>query len=1023
MLDDNRVLPDLKSNETEATDIPWTGAAARNRLYTLTNPKTSDKAAEALSRNGSLQQEAFRTAGRLYLLPNINKDDVSVLRAGGTLADKRQSDILVAIKLADGTRKVLSLSVIARDYGTQQTFFGDRPLANPGYSSLKLSGNVVTGATNDRLDAFKVEQRLRYLGWSRFGEGTEASIELVGGYTRAIPSEIKVDGVFDSLDASALKAFYGATHFINGLASAGFNRLSTESTQVISSPASTGNFGWLNAYNAPHWMNLYTALPVATTGTREARSEFFADGTSRIHENYSTSWTHDLLKAWQVNYRAQGLTAPTLQLNGFSDPSFQVNAHGAGGHSVGMALDLGFSGLVSGGPGSVQEDKTDRNLSSNLGSVNSWSVQNASSAAASLQVVSRGGVLLTGDQLRDALRGNNQGALLLKFLSLYALTINDSVGTGASVVNESGGTWDDLTLTYAPRASLFGTGSQATGMIPQVLIGGTGTQNKLLRIGTALGALGVRASVSFNHHNHFHVYFRTPPIQRLSHPNGSALQTEVDVQNRANVQYGLNMLAETDFGRPVEIPEKLMEIESMTDADLNDFYRLLGNRETVVVSQSVQSAPLTLGACAVAHTNWDESRGQDIAITKGQFEDWFKAYTGSKDWIGDRTFAKIIRGPKFGRLTAETASGDVEITKLSAAFSNFTYSSNPGSKETDSVLFEVNYKNKVYRLLVVIPIFHNEQSDWTDKHICKPLGFPKGAAPIKISPDRIGLNIEHVESTIQFADLKGTQIGFAALGASALESATIYLDSEAAGHGWFVDGTPESNAEFLPTADANILIAKDGSDAAGKMDMLSVLLHEYGHVLGIEHNADSRNFMSPILQPGVRKLPTPEELQLMANLVAEMNATQAANAATTSDDSTNSGRLPLGLALGVPGIFGLLRRPELQRLSASWSVAGEGNEIEVVSDQSDMLLAANSTLLNGNFAGATTAGTWSAASWAVSGSVSPSVVTLNGVTLGEGGNRQASVSQAFLVSPSDQFLSFTVKDELTRNANGPQDAF
>ena len=99
---------------------------------------------------------------------------------------------------------------------------------------------------------------------------------------------------------------------------------------------------------------------------------------------------------------------------------------------------------------------------------------------------------------------------------------------------------------------------------------------------------------------------------------------------------------------------------------------------------------------------------------------------------------------------------------------------------------------------------------------------------------------------------------FADLSGSALGSTTgnkITLDTNAAGYGWFIDATPYQNEEWLPTSNPNEWVAKPGSEAEGKMDLLSVLLHEYGHVLGIEHTADRHDLMASILQPGVRHLP------------------------------------------------------------------------------------------------------------------------------------------------------------------------
>ena len=99
---------------------------------------------------------------------------------------------------------------------------------------------------------------------------------------------------------------------------------------------------------------------------------------------------------------------------------------------------------------------------------------------------------------------------------------------------------------------------------------------------------------------------------------------------------------------------------------------------------------------------------------------------------------------------------------------------------------------------------------------------------------------------IEIKDLKGTKLAQAT-------SQIVTLDADAAGFGWFVDNTPDRHEEYRDGE--SVLVAEATGPAAGRMDLLTVVLHELGHVLGHDHKdaqADS-HLMAETLGTGIRK--------------------------------------------------------------------------------------------------------------------------------------------------------------------------
>ncbi len=243
--------------------------------------------------------------------------------------------------------------------------------------------------------------------------------------------------------------------------------------------------------------------------------------------------------------------------------------------------------------------------------------------------------------------------------------------------------------------------------------------------------------------------------------------------------------------------------------------------------------------------------GNTVSGTPGGFFDVYLEHSA-----GTFTFEEV---PNTGATGAVTAP--------------FITSLNPGVTETNvGVVGSVNVSNGV---ACVVPLI--------------AAGAPApGTAAAPLAADQVAPTVHAALERLvsaglpaaERAQLASVPVTLGDLGSGLLamsNAASVQIDRDGAGHGWFVDATPADDDEYPAAGDGAERRATADSPAAGRMDLLTVVAHELLHAMGrmdLDPSTHPGALMAGTLPAGARRVPT-EPLALAARPIdASMPAPQ-----------------------------------------------------------------------------------------------------------------------------------------------------
>ena len=280
----------------------------------------------------------------------------------------------------------------------------------------------------------------------------------------------------------------------------------------------------------------------------------------------------------------------------------------------------------------------------------------------------------------------------------------------------------------------------------------------------------------------------------------------------------------------------------------------LGDQIATDAIVEIETRLKTNGIAGIAFDVYDQDDFKFVAVDDVANRVIVGHFTARDGWAIDRSFTKDIATNTDVTLKLVTSGSSVNVYLNGGFVGTHSFSAalvdgdlgllaRSASASFDSFTIRTNDRNFTNWTQPTAPALMAESV--ADRATGQRVTEEQAQALLEEALRRLGTVLDVsglIGVDIRVEDLAGEQLGQYADG-------VVVIDSDAAGHGWFIDRSPGDDSEYELLD--GILLASNGV-AVGRVDLLSVIAHELGHAAGLVHL--DAGVMSDTLATGTRTL-------------------------------------------------------------------------------------------------------------------------------------------------------------------------